>query len=199
MEIQQKIESIIDKLKVIDYDEEIISNNSGFITLKKGVYTLNNGEKIDRESVIKNLGTGNATCIFAVTEDKKILLVIHPRVSLPTKTKISIEIPAGYIEEYEKPTDAARRELEEETGYTTSKIIKVDSYYPSLGISGERIDLFLALDCVHNSKQHLDKDEFLICESVTLEEFKYLLHNSYLTDANARIGYYHYLEYLKEL
>ena len=138
-----KIKEDIESLKVIDTKEKIISTKSEFITLKKGYYTLNNHKIIDRETVVKNIGTGNAACIFSVTQDKKILIVIHPRVCLPTKTKISIEIPAGYIEENEEPIKAAKRELEEETGYSTNNIIKIDEYYPSLGISGEKIELFL--------------------------------------------------------
>ena len=192
-----KIQEDINRLKVIDYSEEVISSGSEFITLKRGKYHLNNGKIIDRESVIKNVGSGNAACIFSVCDDGKILLVIHPRVCLPGDGKISIEIPAGYIESGEDSKIAAKRELEEETGYTTDNIFKVDSYYPSLGISGERIDLYLAVDCVKTGKQHLDDDEFLIYETVTLEEFEYLLNNFYIMDANARIGYYHYLDYVR--
>ena len=107
-------------------------------------------------------------------------------------------MPAGYIEDGEEGIDAAKRELEEETGYTTNHIIQLDSYYPSLGIAGERIDLFLALDCVKTSEQHLDADEFLVVENVTLEEFEYLLEHSYINGVNERLGYYHYLDYLKK-
>lgn len=194
----ERIEKAIDSLKVIDYHEEVMKSDSKFITMKNGHYSLNNGKTIDRESVVKNVGSGDAACIFAVTIDKKILLVINPRVVLPTDTKVSIEIPAGYIESDEDSIIAARRELEEETGYTAHNIKKIDSYYPALGISGERIDLYLALDCEKTSSQHLDSDEFLICESVTLEEFEYLLEHQYIIDANARIGYYRYLDCVKK-
>lgn len=194
----KRIEKAIDSLKVIHCEEEVMNCDSHFITMKKGVYTLNNGKSIDRESVVKNVGSGNAVCVFAVTSDDKVLLVIHPRVVLSTESKISIEIPAGYIEGDEDSIVAAKRELEEETGYTTTHIECVDSYYPSLGISGERIDLYLALDCVKTSSQHLDSDEFLIYESVSLDEFRYLLEHNYIMDANARIGYYHYLDYVRK-
>ena len=193
-----KIEKAIDKLKVIDYQEEIISSDSKFVCLKRGIYHLNNGESIDRESVVKNVGSGNAAVIFAVDMDKNVILVVHPRIVLPTEDKISVEVPAGYIEEGEDAIVAARRELEEETGYTSERIFQVDSYFPSLGVSGERIDLFLALDCVKDSQQHLDDDEFIISVSVTLDEFKELVEKSYIKGVNERLGYYHYLEYLRK-
>lgn len=192
----KKINDDIDKLKVIDYQEEKITTDTNFINLKRGQYHLNNGKSITREGIIKKSGTGNAVCIFAVTTDKKILIVIQPRVPLPTTTKINIELPAGYIDSNESTIEAGLRELIEETGYTSDNITLVDNYYTSLGCSGERLDLLLALDCYKVSEQQLDQDEFIIYELVSLQEFEYLLNNSYIMDSNARIGYYRYLEYL---
>lgn len=195
-EVLSRIKKDIDEVKVISFHEEDILSDSKFISLKKGYYKLSNGHEIIRENVIKKVGVKNAVCIFAVTRDKKILLVIQPRVPLPTPNKVNIELPAGYMEEGELAIDAGRRELEEETGYTSNDITLIDSYYTSLGVSGERIDLLLALDCIKIGEQHLDKDEFVCYEEVTLEEFEYLLNQNFIMDANARIGYYRYLEYL---
>ena len=198
MDIIDRIKDKIDKVKVVDYHEENIDSDAKFIKLKIGKYKLSNGEVIDRERVVKNVGTGCAACVFALTVDKKVLLVIHPRIVLPSEDKISIEIPAGYIEEGEEPIDAARRELEEETGYRARKIVGVDSYYPSFGISGERIDLFLAFDCEKVGDLNLDDDEFIENELVTLEEFKYLIDSHYIKGVNERMAYYHYLDYIKK-
>ena len=198
MDIEKRILNIIDSLKVIDYNEEILDANGKFVTIKDGHYRLNNGKTIDRESVVKNVGTGCASCVFAVTDEGKILVVIHPRIILPTDTKINVEVPAGYIEDDEDSKDAALRELREETGYATDSIQMIDSYYPSVGVSGERIDLFLALNCKKVQEQHLDVDEFLVCEEVTLEEFQYLLEHSYIHGVNERMGYLYYLNYLKK-
>lgn len=195
-EILIKIKQDIEELKVLDWKEKPISSNSNFIALKNGEYQLANGQTIERESATKKIGTGDAVCIFAVTIDKKILIVIQPRVPLPTPSKVNIELPAGYMEEGEDAVVAGRRELEEETGYTSNDIILVDSYYTSLGFSGERIDLVMAFDCIKIGEQHLDPDEFVRYEVVTLEEFEYLLNQNFIMDANARIGYYRYLEYL---
>lgn len=194
--ILKKINDDVDSIRVVKENTNNIEVPTNFVGLKKGEYTLNNGKTIIREGVYKKNGTGNAVCLFAVTTDKKILIVIQPRVELPTDTKINIELPAGYIEEGESSIDSGIRELLEETGYTSNDVTLVDSYYTSLGFSGERIDLLLALDCTKVDSQHLDSDEFLYYELVTLEEFEYLLNNNYIMDANARIGYYRYLEYL---
>ena len=195
-EILEKILKDIDEVKEIDSREEPIQTDSNFIGLKKGYYKLSNGQEIIRESAIKKKGVGDAVCIFAVTTDKKILIVIQPRVPLSTNSKVNIELPTGYMEIGETAEEAGRRELEEETGYTSNDIMLVDSYYTSLGFSGERIDLVLALDCVKIGEQHLDKDEFVCYETITLKEFEYLMNQNFIMDANARIGYYRYLEYL---
>ena len=192
----QKINEDMDKVRVLFVKEKSLFSESKFISLKEGEYVLNNGNTIVRESAFKKLGTGNAVCIFAVTEDKNILLVVQSRIALPDEKRVNVELPAGYVEEGESVLEAGKRELLEETGYSSDEIFVVDSYYPSLGFSGERITLLLALRCVQVSPQKLDKDEFLYYELVSLEEFETLLNEGYLKDANARIGYYRYLEYL---
>lgn len=197
-ELLSKIRKDIEEVKVVYYQEEKIASNSEFVDLKRGYYQLNNGHTINRESIFKKNGSGNAVCIFAVTIDKKILIVVQPRASLPTESRVNVELPAGYTEMGEDTVLSGKRELEEETGYSSDNMMVVDSYYTSPGISGERIDLVLAIDCVKIGEQHLDKDEFICYEEVTLEEFKYLLSQKFIVDANARIGYYKYMEYLKE-
>ena len=196
MDFLEDIHNKINELKVLDYKEEILNTASNFIELRKGIYNLNNNKTIEREIVVKKVGTGNASAIFAVTEDDKILLVIQPRVSLPTKDKVNIELPAGYIEKGEDAIMSGIRELEEETGYTPGKIIVADEYHPSLGASGEKITLLLAINCKKTKELNLDKDEYLHNISVSIDEFRYLLDNNYIKDVNARIGYYKYLEYI---
>lgn len=196
---QEKLKQItekINKLKVIDYQEKVIPSNTTFLSFKEGYYKLNNNQTIRRESVIRQQGAIDATAIFAITEEKEILLVIQPRTPLPTKTKVDIEIPAGYIEENETPENAAMRELKEETGYTPKSVEIIDAYYPSLGYSGEKIYIMLALGCKKNANQNLDKDEFIEYISVSIKEFKYLLDNNYILDATARLAYYRTLEHL---
>ena len=157
---------------------------------------INNNETIRREGVIRRIGSVDAVAIFAITEDKNILLVVQPRVALPTDTKVDIEIPAGYIEIDETPEQAGIRELREETGFTAEDIKIIDSYFPSLGYSGERIHIALASNCKQKYEQDLDKDEYVKYIKVSIKEFKFLLDNGYILDATARLAYYRSLEYL---
>ena len=192
----ERIKKKIDSLKVISYEEEINLSNGKFMSIVNGKYNLNNGKTIFREKINKNIGIGSAVCIFTVTKDNNIVLVIEPRCALPTESKVNIEIPAGYIDNGEDKLEAAKRELVEETGYVCGSMIYLDSYYPSQGGSGECIDLFLALDCYKDREQHLDFDEFIEYIEVSFSEYVYLINNNYMLDANSRIAYYKATSYI---
>lgn len=192
-----EIKSKLNRLRVLGYKEEKVISDSKFLSIVKGTYTLNNNQTITREKVVKNIGSGDAVCTFAITKENKIILVIQPRPTLPTIDKANIELPAGYVNENEDSISAAKRELREETGYTSKNFILLDSYYPSQGASSEKIDLVLAINCEKKRQQNLDQDEFIECLEINFDEFEYLLNNNYILDANCRIGYYKVLEYIE--
>ena len=64
------------------------------------------------------LETGDWVNIVAVTPEKKVVVVRQFRFGTE---KISTEIPGGLIDPGEEAKTAAMRELQEETGYTSSK------------------------------------------------------------------------------
>jgi ADP-ribose pyrophosphatase len=61
----------------------------------------------------------SAVAVAALTEDNKIILTKQYRHPMG---KAIYDLPAGGIHEGETPTQAALRELEEETGYTAEKL-----------------------------------------------------------------------------
>lgn len=74
---------------------------------------------------------------------------------------LSVEFPGGVIDAGESPEEAARRELEEETGYKTGKLIKLGSSNPNPALFSNHVHFFLAEDLTPTGIQHLDADEFI--------------------------------------
>jgi len=54
------------------------------------------------------------------------------------------EVVAGVVDEGELPEDAIRREILEEAGYEIEKLERISCFYPTPGITSERIILFYA-------------------------------------------------------
>ena len=78
-----------------------------------------------------------------------VLAVEGGRVLLERQYRVPVgewvyEIPAGTMEPGEEPEETARRELVEETGYEASRLRRLLEFYPSPGVSSEKIVLFLA-------------------------------------------------------
>jgi GDP-mannose pyrophosphatase NudK len=88
-----------------------------------------------------------AAILLADPEERKFLLVRQFR--LPTflngnEKGYLIEACAGIVDEDETPEQAARREVEEETGYQINDLEKVTGVYSTAGGLTEYIHLFIA-------------------------------------------------------
>ena len=83
--------------------------------------------------------------------------------------EVVTELPAGKLEPGEDPFDAIRRELSEETGYTAGEWHEMGLFYPTPGYTDERLHLYFARD-LKPGATHLDADEFLEGDRVSLEE-----------------------------
>lgn len=136
-----------------------------------------------------------AAAVVAVREDGKLLMVRQYRNALERET---IEIPAGGLNGRQEPTEAAaRRELEEETGYTCGKLELLNSIYTTVAFCNEKIDIYLARD-LKPGKQHLDEDEFLNVEAYSLEELKQMIYQCRIQDSKTICGILTYAEKLSE-
>lgn len=121
-----------------------------------------------------------AAAVVAVRDDGKLLMVRQYRYALGRET---LEIPAGGLNGREEPTDvAARRELEEETGYTCGQLELLNSIFTTVAFCNEKIDIYLARD-LKPGKQHLDEDEFIDVEAYTVEELKQMVFDCKIQDS----------------
>jgi ADP-ribose pyrophosphatase len=78
-------------------------------------------------------------CIVAVTPDKLIPVVRQYR---PAVEKFTWELPAGLVDPGEDPAESGRRELQEETGYSTRALHPLGASYPCTGRMSNRLHSF---------------------------------------------------------
>lgn len=83
---------------------------------------------------------------------------------------ISLEFPGGVLEQNESEEAGARRELEEETGWTAGTITKLGEFSPNPAIMSNRVHVYLANDLTYKGDQDLDDDEYIDVEQVPVEE-----------------------------
>jgi ADP-ribose pyrophosphatase len=96
----------------------------------------------------------DAVAILALNEDGRMLCVRQPRRAIGG---VTVEAPAGLIDDGETPEQAARRELQEETGLDADMQL-LTRFYSSPGFCDEQIDLFLATN-LRESRLPMDEDE----------------------------------------
>ncbi|MDR2028674.1 MAG: NUDIX hydrolase [Treponema sp.] len=84
--------------------------------------------------------------------------------------EISLEFPGGVFEAGEDGSEAAARELREETAYAPGKIRKLGEMSPNPAIMSNRVHFFLAEDLKDLGNQKLDADEFVDVEIVPVQE-----------------------------
>ena len=115
---------------------------------------------------------GGAAIIIAVTPDDRVLFVEQYRVAIRSRT---IEMPAGLIGDIKGQEDegillAAQRELEEETGWRSARMVFLHQGPSSAGMSTEMIAYVRAFDLVKVGAGGGDASENIVVHEVPRRE-----------------------------
>jgi ADP-ribose pyrophosphatase len=151
-----------------------------FLKVARDRIRLPDGAETDRE-YIKHPG---AVVILPLLADGSVLLERQFRYPLG---KVFIEFPAGKIDPNEASLACAKRELQEETGYTASEWHFVTTIHNAIAYSDEHLDLFLARG-LKAGPPKLDEGEFLETFSATVPQMLEMVRRGEITDVKTIIG-----------
>lgn len=131
---------------------------------------------VSKRNLIEHPG---AAAILPVFDDGRVLLVKQYRKAIESET---LEIPAGKLDKGEDPKECARRELEEETGYSAKNIEYLGKIATAVGFCNEIIYLYKATGLTLGQK-HTDDDEFTENEIISLDQLKEKVRTGEIIDS----------------
>ncbi|GGE81381.1 NUDIX domain-containing protein [Massilia psychrophila] len=151
-----------------------------FLKVTRDRITLPDGAETFRE-FIRHPG---AVVILPLFDDNSVLLERQFRYPLD---KVFIEYPAGKIDQGEDHLACAKRELQEETGYTASNWDFLCTIHNAIAYSDEHLELYLARGLTAGPAR-LDDGEFLETFRATVPELLEMVSSGQITDVKTVIG-----------
>jgi ADP-ribose pyrophosphatase len=138
------------------------------------------------------VGHPGAVAIVALDAEDRLLMVRQFRLAAG---RTLLEIPAGTLDRardgsLEDPDLAARRELEEETGFRAGSWQHLGAFWTAPGFATELMHLYLARDLVpaHEARLGPDDDERLELEHVPWQEAVAMVEGGQIADAKSLVG-----------
>ena len=153
---------------------------SRWFNLRRDEVTLPSGEDITY-TLIEHPGFA---MVVPILDDGRVLL---ERVFRYTIQETTLECPSGGLDG-EPPEVAARRELEEETGWVAEHMQPLGVFYPSNGISDERFHLFLASGLRESGTMQREATEQMEVVFLPLAEAAELARTGRIADAPSALS-----------
>jgi len=151
-----------------------------FLQVKRDTVRLAGGELATREYVVHP----GAVMVIPLLDDGRVLLERQYRYPMQ---RVMIEFPAGKLDPGEDSLVCARRELQEETGYTATEWARAGVLHPVISYATEFIDIWFARGLVAGER-HLDEGEYLDLLSATPAELLDWCRDGTVTDAKTLTG-----------
>ncbi len=140
----------IEKWKTISSELKLTAIIFRYLKIKSESPTTN---KIGDFDVIQCLNWVN---VIAITPDQQIVLIKQYRHGTD---QVTVEIPGGAVHHGEDVLLAAKRELQEETGYTSSQWIKLGRVDANPAFMSNHCDTYLAMNAEKTHDQDFDPFE----------------------------------------
>lgn len=140
------------------------------------------GNKMVAE-VVRHSGSA---VIVARRADGRVLLVRQFRLPL---RRYLWEAAAGRLDAGETPLEGARRELQEETGFTASRWRLLARFHPSPGFMDEKMWLFLA-EGLRPGPASPDPDEVIRHRWFTVSQLGEMVRRGKIQDGKTLLGYF---------
>jgi len=146
--------------------------------------TVDTVREADRTYIREVVHHPGSAVILPAFDDGTIALVRqyrHPAV------KYLLELPAGTLNDKERPEDGAARELEEELGLVSGKLEKLAEFFVSPGFCEEKMWLYLATDLTETA-QRLEDDELIEVVRLPIDRALQMITDGEIEDAKTIIG-----------
>src|SRR6059058_5928283 len=146
--------------------------------------TVDTVREADRTYIREIVHHKGSAVILPAFDDGTIALVRqyrHPAV------KYLLELPAGTLNERERPEEGAARELEEELGMRAGRLEKLSEFFVSPGFCEEKMWLYLATELTE-TKQQLEDDEILEVVRIPFSQASSMITTGEIEDAKTIIG-----------
>jgi ADP-ribose pyrophosphatase len=167
------------QLKETRIDGEV-AYDGGFLKVSRDRVALPD-QKIAFREYIKHPG---AVVVLPLFDDGRVLLERQFRYPLD---RVFIEFPAGKIDPGEATLACAKRELQEETGYSASEWHFVTTIHNAIAYSDEFLDMYIARG-LQAGESRLDDGEFLELFTATIPELLEMVRTGQVTDVKTIIG-----------
>lgn len=138
-------------------------------------------KKYSKREIVEHPG---GVAMIAITPDDSLLLVRQYR---KAAEDFLLEIPAGKLELNEEPRETAIRELREETGMESDKLIYLSEFYTSPGYCDEKIHLYLA-DDLRKVDYEAEEGEYLEVVEFHIDELIKMITMGEIIDSKTIIG-----------
>ena len=152
------------------------------IEVKIDHVVLPNGNEVTREIVAH----APAVVIVPIDLQGDLILVSQYRYAVGMKM---LEFPAGGLDKGETPEACAQRELREETGLASARLLSLGGFWSAPGFLTEYLHVFLALD-LYNSKLEPDADELITTSKFPLDDVKSMIANGEIQDSKSIAALY---------